>query len=140
MRARSFEFPVQTDARHALVNVGKELARAVRESGVSTGLACASVPHTTCALIVNEDEVGLRLDILRLVREVLQPIEKKAPFAHDRVDDNAMAHLTSIFFQPSLTLPVAGGAPVLGAWQALLLVELDGPRQRTLRVTVTGEP
>ena len=139
MRARSYEYQVSTGERHALVNVTAELRRGVAESGLVTGLACASVPHTTCALIVNEDEEGLRHDVLRLLAEVLEPLRKKAPFAHDRVDDNAMAHLTSLFLHPSLIVPVVSSSPVLGTWQSLFLVELDGPRKRTLRVTLAGE-
>ena len=102
---------------------------------------------------LNEIEVGGNLAVgslggggqsARMVRqrflaEILEPLRGKAPFAHDRVDDNAMAHLTSLLFHPSLTVPVVNGSPVLGTWQSLFLVELDGPRQRTLRVTLTGE-
>lgn len=139
MRSRSFEFPIRTTTRHGLVNVGAELARAIRDSGVTAGLACASVPHTTCALLVNEDEEGLKLDIIRLMEQVVEPLRKKAPFAHDRVDDNAAAHLTSLFFHPSVTVPVAQGKPLLGTWQTLFLAELDGPRDRTLHMMVLGE-
>src|SRR5437867_6536197 len=117
MRARCIELKVRTTARLALVNVTGELVKATKESGLVTGLACASVPHTTCALIVNEDEEGLKRDILRVMSELLEPVRQKAPFDHDRVDDNASAHLTSLFFHPSVTVPVVEGAPLLGTWQ-----------------------
>jgi secondary thiamine-phosphate synthase enzyme len=133
------QIPIRTGGRHALVNVTAELSRAVANSGVQTGIACASVPHTTCALIVNEDEPGLREDILRLMDEVVFPLGKKKPFAHDRVDNNAAAHLTSLFFQPSLAVPIVDGQIRLGTWQSLFLVELDGPRRRTLRVSIVGD-
>jgi secondary thiamine-phosphate synthase enzyme len=136
MARTEFEFTIRTAQRHDLVNVTGELGQAVRESGVDAGIACAMVPHTTCALILNEDEPGLRQDILRLVHEVVEPLRRKAPFAHDRVDDNAAAHLTSILLQPSLNVAVVGGRPALGTWQSLFLVELDGPRPRTLRVVI----
>ncbi len=139
MRGRELEVLVKTAAKQALVNVSEQLARAVAESGVSTGIACASVPHTTCALLINEDEEGLREDILRLSGEVIEPLRRKAPFAHDRIDNNAAAHLTSLFFHPSVTVPISGGKPLLGTWQSLFLLELDGPRTRTVRFTITGE-
>jgi len=131
-----FSSTIRTRASLELVNVTAELERAVRESGVESGIALAFVPHATCALLLNEDESGLREDMLRLVREVIEPLRRKAPFAHDRIDDNAAAHLGSILLGPSLSIPVSGGRPVLGTWQQLFLVELDGPRSRTLRVVV----
>ncbi len=129
-------FTVRTPGRVSLVNVTRELEAAVRESGVESGMVCAFVPHTTCALIVNEDEPGLREDVLRLVGRILEPLRSQAPFAHDRVDDNAAAHLAAILLQPSVVSPVAGGRPALGTWQSLFLVEMDGPRSRTLSATV----
>ena len=136
MPPSEFEFAVKTKHRLDLVSVSREVARAVQDSGITSGIACVMVPHTTCALIINEDEPGLRSDILRLVAEIVEPLRHKAPFDHDRVDDNAAAHLTSILLQPALTVPIVGGRPALGTWQAVFLVELDGPRSRTLRVVV----
>ncbi|HVP13935.1 MAG TPA: secondary thiamine-phosphate synthase enzyme YjbQ [Terriglobales bacterium] len=136
MSRTEFSSTIRTRASLELVNVTAELERAVRESGVESGIALAFVPHATCALLLNEDESGLREDMLRLVREVIEPLRRKAPFAHDRIDDNAAAHLGSILLGPSLSIPVSGGRPVLGTWQQLFLVELDGPRSRTLRVVV----
>jgi len=130
------EFTVPTRARLDLVNVTRELTQAVRASGVESGTAAAFVPHATCALVLNEDEAGLREDVLRLVSGVIEPLRRQQPFAHDRIDDNAAAHLAAILLQPSLTVPVSGGRPLLGTWQSLFLVELDGPRSRRLIVTV----
>ena len=111
---------------------------AVRDAGVENGVVCISVPHTTCAVCINENEVGLRSDLERLARELLNPLATSAPFAHDRVDDNARAHLTAVLLGNSVTVPVQGAAPVLGTWQSVFLVELDGPRTRELHVQVLG--
>ncbi len=136
MPTAEYEFTIRTHGRLDLVNATRELAQAVRESGVETGMALAFVPHATCALLLNEDEPGLREDLLRLVAEVVEPLRRKAPFAHDRIDDNAGAHLGAVLLGPSLTIPVSHGRPALGTWQSLFVVEMDGPRSRTLRVTV----
>ena len=136
MPQAEFQYTIRTRSRLDLANVTRELALAVRESGVESGMALAFVPHATCALLLNEDEAGLREDMLRLVSEVIEPLRRKAPFAHDRIDDNAGAHLGAILLGPSLTIPVSAGRPALGTWQSLFLVELDGPRSRTLRVVV----
>ncbi|HEY3216032.1 MAG TPA: secondary thiamine-phosphate synthase enzyme YjbQ [Candidatus Eisenbacteria bacterium] len=136
MAPAEFEYPVPTGRRIELVNVTRQVAQAAKQSGVETGIALVSVPHTTCALIVNEDEPGLREDILRLVTQVVEPLRAAEPFAHDRIDDNAAAHLGSVLLQCSVAVPITSGRPALGTWQSVFLVELDGPRRRTLRVTI----
>ncbi len=134
--ATESSFTVRTRKRLDLVNVTRELEQAVRAGGIETGIALAFVPHATCALALNEDEAGLREDVLRMVEGLVEPLRRDAPFAHDRIDDNAAAHLGAIVLGPSITVPVIGGRPALGTWQALFLVEMDGPRSRTLRVVV----
>jgi secondary thiamine-phosphate synthase enzyme len=93
-------------------------------------IVCA---HTTAGVIVNEAEPHL-LDDLRAWLE--RAVPQSGPYAHNRIDDNADAHLRAILLGHSVCLPVEGGRPVLGTWQRILLVELDGPRRRTLRVGV----
>jgi secondary thiamine-phosphate synthase enzyme len=112
---------------------------AVRVSNVRDGLALVSVPHATCAVYVNENEPGLRHDVERVARELLEPLVRARAFEHDRIDDNARAHLMATLLSHQTTLPVAGGAAVLGTWQSIFLLEMDGPRVRTLQVHVLGE-
>jgi secondary thiamine-phosphate synthase enzyme len=130
---------VRTGGPVHLHDVTAEVRRAVRDSGVCAGIALLSVPHTTCAVAVNEHEEGLRADLERLARHVLDPLAREGPFAHDRIDDNARAHLTAVLLGHQTALPIRGGEPVLGTWQSVFLVELDGPRARTLHVQVLGE-
>ena len=61
-------------------------------------------------------------------------------YRHDEIDDNAQAHLTSVLLGHSVTLSVASGRPVLGTWQSVFLLEMDGPRSRTLDLTFIGDP
>ena len=130
---------VRTSARISVENVTRQVREAVKASGVATGLAVVSVPHTTCGLAVNEDESGLRKDILKLAERLLTPLAGQEGFSHDCVDDNAQAHLTSILLGHTTTVPVQDGVPALGSWQSIFLIELDGPRSRSVHVTVIGE-
>jgi len=57
---------------------------------------------------------------------------------HNRIDNNAEAHLMASLMGSSTCLPVSGGQVELGTWQRIMLIELDGPRER--RVTVTVVP
>ena len=130
---------IRTPGKVAVVNVTAEVRRALARSAIRRGLAVVSVPHTTCAVCVNEDEAGLKKDLERLAAELLDPLERKERFHHDRIDNNARAHLTSVLLGHSATLPVADGDLTLGAWQSLFLLEMDGPRTRRLDMSFLGE-
>ncbi|WP_435101340.1 secondary thiamine-phosphate synthase enzyme YjbQ [Halarchaeum sp. P4] len=57
-------------------------------------------------------------------------------YAHDRIDDNADAHLRAMLLGESVSVPVSDGELDLGTWQSVLFVECDGPRTRSVTVTV----
>lgn len=139
MRVRHAEVAVRTGGPVRVHDVTAAVREAVRGADVRDGIAVVSVPHTTCGVCVNENETGLGADIERLARQVLDPLAREGGFAHDQIDDNARAHLTSILLGHQTTLAVHGGEPVLGTWQSVFLVELDGPRTRRLHVQVLGE-
>lgn len=139
MRTVAASIEIRTPGRVAVVNLTGDVAAALGRAALHEGLVVISVPHTTCGLCVNEDESGLKEDLVRLASRLLRPLESEGPFQHDRIDDNARAHLTSVLFGHSATLPVSGGALGLGTWQSLFLIELDGPRTRRLDLTFVGE-
>ena len=138
MKIHHGQATVKTSGRVGVQNVTQEVARLLQGSGIRDGIAVVSVPHTTCGLIVNEDEEGLLEDLRDLAECLLSPMRPPAGFRHDRVDNNAQSHLTSALLGHSVTVPVAGGALDLGRWQSILLIEMDGPRSRTLRAQVLG--
>ena len=135
----SASFDVRTPARTAVVNVTAEARRALAGTGLRRGLAVLSVPHTTCGLCVNEDEAGLRLDLEHMAAALVDVIAPGAGFQHDRVDDNARAHLTAALLGHSVSLAIRDSDLALGTWQSLLLVEIDGPRQRRLDMVFLGD-
>ena len=117
----------------------------VRRSGVREGVATVQSRHTTAAVLVNENE-PLLLHDLRSALERAAP--RHLPYRHDDFAQraavapdepaNGHAHCQALFLRASETLGVADGRPRLGRWQSIFLVELDGPRTRTLAVTVLG--
>ena len=139
MTVRSAEAAVQTDRKTQIVNVTEKVCEACKGLGVSDGILLISVRHTTCAVCVNEDEAGLRHDFERLGESLLNPFRGEDGYRHDRIDDNAQAHLTSVLLGHSVALPLKGGQPVLGTWQTILLLEMDGPRPRTMDLTLLGD-
>lgn len=138
MKIHHGRVPVKTTGRISVENVTDLVGRELQRSGIEAGFALVSVPHTTCGVALNEDERGLKQDIRRLADKLLDPVAAEGEFLHDRVDDNARAHLTSILLGHSVTVPVEAGRLQLGTWQSIFLIEMDGPRSRTLRVQILG--
>jgi secondary thiamine-phosphate synthase enzyme len=102
------------------------------------GMLLATVPHTTCALVVSEVDDALLRDLRRVVRDLLARFE---PFEHTRNNNpNARAHITSSLFGTSMLLPIRGEALVLGTYQRMVLIELDGPKRRTVHLDVYPFP
>lgn len=130
---------VKTGSHVSVENVTAAVRREVEKSGIGSGIAVVSVPHTTCGLALNEDEQGLRQDMRRLAERLLAPLCTDGPFQHNCVDDNAQAHLTSILLGHSVTVPIAGAQLQLGTWQSIFLIEMDGPRSRSLTLQILGE-
>jgi secondary thiamine-phosphate synthase enzyme len=90
-------------------------------------------PHTTVALIVCEADTEMRRDLERTAESLLSPLE---PFTHARNGNpNAAAHLCSALMGTQLLLPTLSGSLALGRWQRVLLLELDGPKERELQVS-----
>lgn len=139
MKVANASVTVKTAARVVVVNVTAECREALSSVGIARGIAVLTVPHTTCGLCVNEDEPGLRRDLERLASHLVDLVKPPDGFQHDRVDDNARAHLTAVLLGHSVTVPIAEGALVLGTWQSLFLLEIDGPRKRTLDMMFLGE-
>ena len=131
------ELAIRTQRRRELVDITYEVERAVAESGVTNGMCLVFAPHATAAVIANEHERGLVNDILRKFTE---EFPDDGEWEHNRIDDNAAAHLASAFVGSARFFPVKEGRLVRGTWQNIFLVELDGPRaSRKVVVEVMGE-
>lgn len=118
-----------------MLDITDEVAEVLSKNEISSGLCNISVPHCTCAVYINEHEEGLVHDALRL----LDGLVSQGDWHHDRIDHNAGAHLAATLLGNSVQIPVEGGNLVLGRWQRIQLVELDGPRHRRVNVTLIAD-
>jgi secondary thiamine-phosphate synthase enzyme len=126
------EIEVRTQARRQLVVITAEVQKAVRESDVDCGLCHVYVPHTTAAVVINENADP---DVPRDLLAAYETLVPKISFAH--AEGNSDAHFLSTVLGCSVTVPVEDGRARLGTWQGIFFVELDGPRTRRVHVTVT---
>jgi len=127
------ELQIRTSSKREMIDLTVRVAEIVGHSGVADGLCSVYVPHATAAIVVNEnDDPNVCVDVL----DALDRLIPAGVWRHDRVDGNAAAHIQATILGPGETLPVHQGRLTLGTWQAVMLVELDGPRTRRVVVTV----
>lgn len=124
-------FTLHTTARTDVVDITSRVEDAIPSD--ADGIVTVFVQHTTAGVVLNEAESRLRQDIESFV-EGLAP---GSGWRHDELDDNADSHLRAMLLGASVQLPVSNGRLQTGTWQSVLVVECDGPRDRTVTVTVT---
>jgi secondary thiamine-phosphate synthase enzyme len=113
----------------------------VRSSGVAAGSVIISSMHTTCAILINEWQDALVQDVKAYIQGLVDAnmyFRHNDPKLSDCDRHNADSHLRSLLLGSTLTFQIADGEIVLGEWQAVILAELDGPRERTVRLQAMG--
>lgn len=132
MPIKSFE--VATKKREQIVDITKQVERVVRDSGIKQGLCFVFVPHATAAVIINENyDAAVCDDILSFLKQQIP----QGVWKHDAIDNNADSHIKSSLLGVSQVIPIEDGKLMLGTWQGIGLVELDGPRKRNVIVVIT---
>jgi len=137
LKASFKEVELSTRSRVELVDITRQVEEYVREGNVENGLCLVYSIHSTTAIITNEHESGLMLDIAKKVQE---DFPRGRGWRHDEVDSNAEAHLASSFIGASRIFPVRDGRLSRGTWQNIFFLELDGPRSaRRIVIELLGE-
>jgi len=127
------ELRLRTRTKRELVDITSELAAIVSKAAMAEGLCHVYVAHATAAIVINEnDDPNVCVDML----DALDRLIPAGIWRHDRVDGNAASHIQAAILGPGETIPVRDGELLLGRWQAVMLAELDGPRERRIIVTL----
>jgi secondary thiamine-phosphate synthase enzyme len=136
MRAHTDYLWFNTAKRHELVNITDRVAEIVAASKVEEGLCLVSAMHITAGIWVNDEESGLKHDLMVW-------LEKLAPAGdyrhHQTGEDNADAHLKRTLVHHQVTLPVTKGRLDLGPWEQVFYAEFDGRRKKRVVVKILGE-
>lgn len=127
------EFFVKTKRKFQVIDITSEVQEIVERAATQEGLCCVFIPHSTAAVTVNENaDPNIGEDL----QEALAKLIPEGVWRHDRIDDNAAAHIKAAIIGPSEMVPVKNGKLLLGTWQSLMLVEFDGPRERKVIVQI----
>lgn len=127
------ELSVKTTAQECLIEITRQVEQVVRESKVEAGVALLYVPHTTCALTIQENaDPGVQHDMLLVLRRIVP--RRDSGYRH--IEDNSASHLQASMMGFSQFVFVERGSLVLGRWQTIYLADFDGPRTRRVLVKV----
>jgi secondary thiamine-phosphate synthase enzyme len=135
MRAVFAQLPISTQSREQFLDVTRQVAEVVAQSGVQSGVVTLFVPHTTAAVTINENaDPSVVSDVLKGLAQIA-PL--RAPHYRHR-EGNSDAHIKSSLVGPSLQVIIESGKLALGTWQGIYFCEFDGPRSRKLYVKVSA--
>jgi secondary thiamine-phosphate synthase enzyme len=138
MQLEHRELTIETDERKAHT-ITDRVRHELNDSDIEDGLCLVFSKHTTAGIVVNEDEPGLKQDMLDHLDRMAPPdaeyLHNQRGPAHDK---NGDAHIKDLLTGPDHTLPVEDGDLALGAYQEIFLLEFDGPRERTVGVHLIG--
>ena len=123
------QFRIRTARGIERRDITEDVAKAAARLGAVSGALLVSVPHTTAAVVVGENwDPDVTADMERALAAWVPAVR----FEHG--EGNSPAHFLSEAIGNSRLVPLENGRPALGQWQGIFLLELDGPRERTVEV------
>jgi secondary thiamine-phosphate synthase enzyme len=134
-----------TDADISLFDITPQIKAVIDKSSISNGFVLINSRHTTTAITINENETRLLEDIRQFFTGL---VPRNKNYLHNDIHlrdcppdepENAHSHLCAIMLGSSEAVPLVEKQLMLGTYQSIMLVELDGSRQRTVNVQVFGE-
>ena len=136
------EISISTNKKLQIVDITRDVIEIVENGKVKDGTVTIFNPHVTCAVCINEHDPELWEDLLEAYQRLV-PLKgnyhHNAKYGGMSGEQNAHAHILNTLIGQSVSLPVKSGDLVLGTWQSVLFVELDGSRGRKLVVQIAGK-
>ncbi len=134
---------LQTSSSFSCHSITERIQSFIDTSQQLEGVVCASGKHTTTALIINEMEERLILDLEKWLKEMAPPLQGyKHDDLHlrenipDNEPKNAHSHMQAILLGNAVSVPFKDGKLQLGQYQDVILVELDGPQTRNVVISI----
>ena len=136
MKSKTKHITIKTKNKIEFVRITDEIEQVIAESGVKEGLVLVNPMHITAAVIVNDDEEGLKKDYLRVLERL---VPYKDQYEHNVGEDNAAAHIWRQLMAHQVVMPITNGQLDLGPWEQIFYCEFDGQRDKRILIKVIGE-
>lgn len=122
---------ISTKKKDEVLDITDKVKEVVSVEKVDSGLCHLFVLHTTCVLTTADLDPGTDLDLLDALRGLLPKVNYRHPHDPSHTPD----HILSSIIGPSLVVPIENKELQLGTWQRIILVELNGPRERSIAIS-----
>lgn len=130
------QLTIKTHKKREVVDITERLQQLLKqEHAGQSGICAVFILHTTAALTTADLDPGTDLDMLDAFEAMMPKLRYRHPHNPEHVPD----HILSSLIGPSVALPFQKGKILLGTWQRVVLIELDGPREREIAVTIASE-
>ena len=125
-------------SRRGLVNITRDVQKAIDESGVREGLVLVNAMKITASVFIKDDESGLHRDYEKWL-EKLAPEKPYSQYDHNGFEDNADAHLKRTIMGREVVCAITEGRLDFGTWEQIFYYELDGKRNKHALIKIIGE-
>ncbi len=119
------EIIVKSKKKQEIIDITSKIEEKVKN--IKDGIVTIFTPHSTAAIIINENwDPNILIDTLNALDKLIPT----GVWLHDKVDNNGAAHIKAAILGPSETIIIKNGKLLLGKWQAIMLADFDGPKER----------
>ena len=115
---------LETDGGFAVENITQQVVDAVHQSGINQGNVVVLYQHTTGAVVLDEYEAGIIVDLEEILDEIA-PATRDYHHHLRAVDRNGWAHIRSALLGSSVTIPIGDGEPLLGRYQQVFILDMQ---------------
>lgn len=122
------ELEIETTDSRQVIDITDKIQQCVKTENRAVSIFIA---HTTCGITTADLDPGADKDLAEAVWEMIPKLD----FSRHHDPSHFPSHVIHSLIGPSITVPVKDGQLVLGTWQRIVLVEMDGPKKRRLLVT-----
>jgi len=124
---------LKSSSRFQMIDVTSQVNKIISDKRINEGICLLFTPHTTTAVTLSENtDSNVIIDTITALAKL---VPRESGYKH--AEGNSQAHILSSIIGASLSLIVKGGALLLGQWQGVMFLELDGPRTRKLQVKLS---
>lgn len=119
---------IKTSNKRQVIDITDQVNQQIQRQRFKEGVCNLFILHTTAALITADLDPGTDQDYLDAFEKIIPKLNYQHPHDPSHMPD----HILSSLIGTSLSLPVENNQLVLGTWQRVVLIEFDGPRERTI--------
>ena len=127
---------LKTTKKDEVIDITKMVNEIIAKSGKNSGVCTLNLLHAICALTTTDLDPGTDEDLLEVLRKMLPKISYRHPHDPSHTPDHILSSIIGTSIGTSISLIFQNKSLVLGTWQRVILVELNGPKLRQVSYSI----